>query len=226
MFGTEYGVCFHNQRTKSGFCAKMNQPRQIVRKAGKKPDRRIERTKKLLHEALTSLACERTYDSITVQDILDRANIGRSTFYTHFRDKDELLVSGFEEFRQLVEHHDRDIRRKTARPAQKYNPALFFFQHAAQHHRLYKSMIGSEIMQSYLYKLITQVGGRHIHELIPDHKKTPVPPRIITHFMASWFLALLTWWINHDLPYSPEEALEMYHRLALPGINAGLGHGK
>jgi AcrR family transcriptional regulator len=226
MCGKEYGVCYSNQRTNFRICAEMNKSQKIVRKTAPRPDRRIERTRKLLREALTSLACERSYESITVQDILDRANIGRSTFYAHFRDKDELLVSGFEEFRQLIEEHDRDQRRKTGRPAQKYNPALFFFQHAAQHHRLYKSMIRSEIMQSYLYKLITQIGGRHIQELTPDHKKTPVPPRVITHFMASSFLAILTWWIIHDLPYSPEEALEMYHRMALPGINAGLGYSK
>ena len=204
----------------------MNKKASNVQKPVKKLDRRIARTRNACLEALTSLALERAYETITVQDILDRANIGRSTFYSHFRDKDELLVSGFEQFRQLIEEHDRGIQRKPGKPAGKYDPAVFFFQHAAQHHRLYKSMIGSEIMQSYLYKLITQVAGGHIQHLIPPQKKTPVPPTVITHFLVSSFLAILTWWVNHDLPCSPEEAWEMFHRLALPGINAGLGYSK
>ena len=57
-------------------------------------DRRIQKTMHLLHEALGSLIREKPYDEIVVQEILDRANVGRSTFYMHFRDKDELLVSG------------------------------------------------------------------------------------------------------------------------------------
>ena len=55
-------------------------------------DRRIQKTKNLLHQALGSLIREKPYDAIVVKEILDRANVGRSTFYTHFRDKDELLV--------------------------------------------------------------------------------------------------------------------------------------
>ena len=56
-------------------------------------DRRIERTKRLLHGALGSLIHQKSYDDIVVKEILARANVGRSTFYTHFRDKDELLES-------------------------------------------------------------------------------------------------------------------------------------
>src|SRR5262245_36474464 len=56
-------------------------------------DRRIQKTQKLLHEALACLIREKPYESIVVKEILDRANVGRSTFYAHFRDKDDLLVS-------------------------------------------------------------------------------------------------------------------------------------
>src|SRR5947207_8618855 len=60
-------------------------------------DRRIQKTVKLLREALVSLISEKPYDSIVIKEILDRANVGRSTFYMHFRDKDELLLSGIHE---------------------------------------------------------------------------------------------------------------------------------
>ena len=65
-------------------------------------DRRIRRTQKSLHEALISLVLEKNYDSITVQEILDRADVGRSTFYAHFDGKDELLISGTHELRNTL----------------------------------------------------------------------------------------------------------------------------
>src|SRR5437867_8818115 len=65
-------------------------------------DRRIQRTRKTLHEALMALVLEGPYDSITVQQILDRANVGRSTFYTHFQDKDELLMWGTQHLRATL----------------------------------------------------------------------------------------------------------------------------
>src|SRR5262245_32373768 len=60
-------------------------------------DRRVQRTEASLHEALIGLAREKPYSSIVVKEILDRANVGRSTFYMHFRDKDDLLESGIHE---------------------------------------------------------------------------------------------------------------------------------
>ncbi len=64
-------------------------------------DRRVQRTQALLQDALLALIEEKGYAAITVQDILDRANLGRSTFYMHYRDKDDLLVSGFEQLKDL-----------------------------------------------------------------------------------------------------------------------------
>jgi len=59
-------------------------------------DRRVQRTRQLLNEALMSLIVEKGYEAITVQDIIDRANLGRSTFYAHYQDKEDLLLSGME----------------------------------------------------------------------------------------------------------------------------------
>jgi AcrR family transcriptional regulator len=203
----------------------MNKKGANVRKVQKRVDRRIERTRLALREALTSLILEKGYEATTVQDILDLANIGRSTFYSHFRDKDELLVSGFEQFQRTVEEFDARFHTNPGaeKPVQKYPPTLSLFIHAKENHRLYKAMLGSELVQRYLYKLITQIAGRHIKALIPAGKKTPVPQELIVHFLVSAFLDVLGWWVNHDIPCSPEEIFEFYHRLALPGINAGLG---
>src|SRR5215813_6015421 len=61
--------------------------------AGGKPDRRVARSRRAMKEALTDLILERGYESVTVQDVIDRADVGRSTFYAHFLDKDDLLMA-------------------------------------------------------------------------------------------------------------------------------------
>ena len=59
-----------------------------------RPDRRVARTKRQLSKALIELILEKGYDHVTNQDILDRADVGRSTFYAHYESKDVLLVDG------------------------------------------------------------------------------------------------------------------------------------
>ena len=74
-------------------------------------DRRVHRTRRLLHKALMSLILEKKYEFITVQEVLDRADVGRSTFYMHFQDKDDLLFSGFQYLESFW-----NPRRKSQRP--------------------------------------------------------------------------------------------------------------
>src|SRR6186713_2598586 len=58
-----------------------------------RPDRRVSRTRRALKEALTDLILEKGYEAVTVQHVIDRADVGRSTFYAHFLDKDDLLMA-------------------------------------------------------------------------------------------------------------------------------------
>src|SRR5438445_1345108 len=104
-------------------------------------DRRIQKTQKLLRDALNSLIHEKAYDSIVVNEILDRANVGRSTFYMHFRDKDELLVSGMHDMLRSV---------RPALPpssAKRYEKIIWFslpiFEHIHQHRGVGGARIGT-----------------------------------------------------------------------------------
>src|SRR6476660_8751547 len=60
---------------------------------GVRPDRRVARSRRALKEALTDLILEEGFEAVTVQDVIDRADVGRSTFYAHFLDKDDLLMA-------------------------------------------------------------------------------------------------------------------------------------
>src|SRR5262247_4271324 len=94
-------------------------------------DRRIQRTEALLRDALTSLIREKAYDSIAVKEILDRANVGRSTFYTHFRDKDELLASGIQQMIGIF--HAADLPASGKKDERIIRFSLPVFEHIHQH---------------------------------------------------------------------------------------------
>ena len=70
-------------------------------------DRRIQRTQQLLRGALLSLIQEKGFEALSVQDIIDRANVGRATFYAHFDNKEDLLASGIEGLRASLRERQR-----------------------------------------------------------------------------------------------------------------------
>src|SRR5215470_13175378 len=104
-------------------------------------DRRIRRTQKLLHGALMSLVLEKNYDSITIQEILDRADIGRSTFYTHFDGKDELLISGTSELRDCL--NSAVQRERTSSKPHELVIAFSWamFEHASEYREVYHALL-------------------------------------------------------------------------------------
>src|ERR1700757_5499961 len=90
---------------------------QVVRKSAGTGagagDRRVRRTRKLLHDAFLALVLEKGYEKTTIQDILDRADVGRSTFYVHFRDKEALLTSSFDGMGDQLENELAEIEAPT-----------------------------------------------------------------------------------------------------------------
>ncbi len=191
-----------------------------------KTDRRVQRTKSLLQDALLALIEERGYAAITVQDILDRANLGRSTFYMHYRDKDDLLVSGFEHLKTLFETsgpHPASNRRES--PAQNASLSLAFFRHAADQQRLYKAMVGKrggEVVQKYLYRYVSDLLKSHLEQRFPVTAEMAVPREVTVHYYVSSFLALLTWWLDHDMPYTADQMDAMFNALTMPGVKNAL----
>ena len=108
-----------------------------------KEDRRVRRTRESLHKALISLALEKNYDSITVQEVLDRADVGRSTFYTHFQSMDELLSLGTQELRVTL-NAALEEQRKSLKPHE--NVIAFsraMFDHAHGYRNVYFALLNT-----------------------------------------------------------------------------------
>jgi AcrR family transcriptional regulator len=182
-------------------------------------DRRVQRTRQLLQEALVALILEKGYETVTVQDLIDRANVGRSTFYSHFRDKEELFLSGFESLWSQFEQH---LVKQAVPDASPWIISLIMFQHAQSYHRVYKAVVGKQgghVMLSHIHKVLTVLTHEHLMVRLSGNASELVPPEVLAHHLVSSFLALLTWWLDHNLPYSAERMNEMYRHLTQPGMD-------
>lgn len=193
----------------------------------KKEDRRVERTRMLLHEALMALIPEKGYEKVTVQDILDRANLGRSTFYSHYRHKDELLLSGFDHLRTILEErHQSLMAGKRSAKGGEFNLSLELFRHAGENHGHYKAMVGKQSGQMIMrqaHDYLAAVVREHLSSIMKSRKSPPMPLDMAAHWIVSSFLSLMTWWLDHNLPHTPEEMDAIFRRLTLPGLEAELG---
>jgi len=187
-----------------------------------KADRRSQRTRQLLSAALIELMLEQRYDEITVQDIIDRANVGRSTFYAHYLDKEDLLVSDFTRVLDTLSH---TIDEGTRADPHTHPNLAGFFRHVQQHHQLYKALVrGGGIDRLY------QKGHERLRHNIEQHlrvlvstEQMPAPPLVlVADYMAGTIVTMLKWWLDNQMPYTPEQLEALYYQLVLPGVQATL----
>lgn len=185
-------------------------------------DRRIQKTLKLLREALVSLIAEKPYDSIVVKEILDRANVGRSTFYTHFRDKDELLISGI---------HDMlgPVPSVAPSPGKGPDRILWFslpvFEHHYRHAHAWGDRIGARgraLLHEHLRRVLTEIIAEVMDTRSRSGRKSvgQIPPDLVAAYVASTFVRVLNWWLDKNMRLSPKEINELFRRLALPTLTA------
>src|SRR5579864_2391747 len=176
----------------------------------KKIDSRVRRTRNALGDALIALIQERPFDSITVQDVLKRANVGRSTFYVHYRDKDDLFLSDVEEFLELAATALSRKKEKSERVA----PVKEFFAHVRDGAKLYKALTASGKLNDFM-ELARGHFARGIKQRlkeIPRSQAIPVEKReVLAHALSSALLSLLSWWIEHGCNEAPAAMDETFH---------------
>jgi AcrR family transcriptional regulator len=185
----------------------------------KNTDRRVGRTKQAVHDALIALIMEKHYDEITVQDIIDRANVGRSTFYTHFRDKEDLFRTGWEQLLTMIAEHidltETGLRNRF--------PVEWLFLHLKDVNRFYRALVRSDMADRIftygIYYLAKCIEKNHAR-LSPEKFSPDVPLPVVANYISLQIFGLLKWWLDNEMPYSPKEMDEMFHKLVLPGISA------
>ena len=184
-----------------------------------KHDRRSERTRRLLGDALTSLMLERRYVDLTVQDILDRANIGRSTFYAHFYDKEDLLTSQLEGMLAALIKHMQD----TPIAQDALLPSLGLVRHVQEYYPVYLAQVRGSGMDP-VFRIFHRRLCEYAEERLRLWGCSPGNSVTMTAQAAvGAFLALLQWWLANEMPLSPEALDAYYYQLVMPGVQAVIG---
>ena len=190
----------------------------------KRVDRRIQRTRHALHAALVELIQERGYEAVTVQAILDRANVGRSTFYAHFSDKEALLLSGFENLRSAFEQHRRERRLTSEATADSpWELSWVWFQHAQSHRQLYQALIGGragDVVAKYIHTYLSGLVRDYTYLKPPVQKGQAAHSELAVNWTVSSLLALTAWWLDHDEACTAEQINETFKQLTRPGLEA------
>jgi len=184
----------------------------------KKEDRRVRRTRDRLGDALVELVVQKPFDKITVQDVLDRARVSRATFYSHFRDKNDLFLSDSDEFLEGMAMALSRFECKSERVA----PVQELFTHIAEVRRFYNALIESGKIND-----VWELGQGHFARGI-EARLAQIPRArgltrerraAIAHALAGSLVSMLTWWVQHGMKSSPQEMDKLFHKLVWAGAN-------
>jgi AcrR family transcriptional regulator len=182
-------------------------------------DRRVQKTRRLLLEAFGSLLVEKRYDAIVVREILDRANVGRSTFYAHFRDKDALLVSAIRDLLLTAAPESPLPARRSERVVRFSRP---IFEHIAQHFRSGTGRMGIR-SRAIVHERLRQVLVEHVaQQACIGATSGRVPGELLLLHVASSFVSVLNWWVANGGKLSPAEVDEIFRALVLPTLASAL----
>ncbi len=193
-----------------------------------KTDRRVQRTRELLQKALIELINERRFDAITIQDIADRANVGRTTFYLHYLSKDELFISCHEAI--TSEFHSGPLYPHPLSREELLSPEAPLWLTSAFRHL--------EVASARLYPIFQGKDGPLILQRIRDwsaqeieanlraafaEANCTVPLDVLVNYLAGAQIALVQWWLEQHQPHTPETLAQAFHRLQRAAIRDAFG---
>jgi AcrR family transcriptional regulator len=186
----------------------------------KKTDRRILHTRDTLGDALVALMQEKNFEQITVQEVLERAGVGRSTFYVHYRDKDDLFMSDVEEFFELL----ATMLKRRGADSKRLLPVQEFLVHLRDARPFYEALVKSKKMND-VQALARGIFARSIIERLQSAgtKLHPEQRAAQAHALAGSLLSLIDWWTAKGMKPDPKEMDEMFHRIAWNGLSGAGG---
>lgn len=172
-----------------------------------KLDRRIQRTQRLLMDALVELSLEKGYDHISIREITARADVAYSTFFRHYAEKGDLLVevlhAAIQEFKWLLS----DKRRLSTK-----EEGEIIFQYVMEHQAFFRVLFSSQ-GTSHILRDIQEELAEYVLQSGSVPANTTVPPEIAANHLIITILALIRWWLDHDLPYSIQRMATFYSHL-------------
>jgi AcrR family transcriptional regulator len=185
-------------------------------------DRRVARTRKALHHALISLIMKKDYEVITIDEICDAADVGRSTFYTHYTSKDDLHRDGIEHLRRLLVDRQQDALASSGRiEGGGLSFSRTLFEHAHGHRDLFRALAGSRgsaVALATISRIISDVVRDELAATTDKGSMEAIPREIVVQYFVGACMAVLTWWLDKGAKLPPQRIDAMFQRLATEGI--------
>ncbi len=179
--------------------------------------RRKQRTNVRLRDAAQHLIRQRSYEALTVQDIIQMADVARGTFYVHFTDKEDLVWTLLRERLDRLDAVLMALVRDEPRSRRPYLVLLAIFEFAGQHRDLVSVAVGPNSHPAFterVHSYFTQVIDTTISSEL-DRPGLAFPPGFLGEFVAGALLRTLNWWFSHDTAsdYGPAEVALMVYRM-------------
>ncbi|MGP4104592.1 TetR/AcrR family transcriptional regulator [Nonomuraea sp. KM90] len=179
-------------------------------------DRRVRRTRRLIQEALVALILDKGYDAVTVTDIIDRADVGRSTFYSHFTDKQDVLLSNLDALTAL--HRPP----ADGRPARLLAFSLPMFEHVREQERLVRALLGRR-GGGPVYARGEQLLAAVVRdELLGAGARPSAALDLLVVCVVGAFMGLLRAWLDGETSATPAELDAAFRAAVEPGVCAVL----
>jgi AcrR family transcriptional regulator len=186
-------------------------------KPRRKLDERTRRTHERLGMALLQLIQDKPIDEVTVQEVLDRASVGRSTFYLHFRDKNDLLLTQLEVFLEMMSTR-LSIRQEQSL---RVMPVAEMFAHIGEQNKIWRALIDCDRLNDFL-DLAQGYFARGIEQRLRESNCLPdLPPGELAAravALAGSLLSLLRWWVARGAREPPQLMDELFHRMVWKGM--------
>lgn len=183
-------------------------------------DRRVRRTRAALRDSLIVLMTEKGYEAVTVQDVIDHADVGRSTFYAHYTDKADLLADLLVQLRgQLMPSGSAE----QTSPRRPLRFSLEMFRHVSDQRVLLLGLLGPTggspvVMQ--IEGMLVDIVRAELDQLRPMGSPLRVPIDLVSASLVASFLASLKWWVDTEFFKTPEEMDVLYQALVAPGLRS------
>ena len=178
-------------------------------------DRRVARTRATLHRALMSLILKKGYEAVTVEDICDAANVGRSTFYAHYTSKDDLKRSGLEHLRTALVDQHRDALATPEDRDRRLGFSLPMFEHARDHIDLYRALVGGRggiIALGSIRQILSDLVRDELAASVDNTSADIIPREFVVQYVVGAYMAVLTWWLDGGAKLPPERIDGMFRR--------------
>jgi AcrR family transcriptional regulator len=186
-------------------------------------DRRVQRTRKLLQHAMIELLNEHSYDDITIQDIVNRANVGRTTFYLHFNSKEELFVTCHEAL--VTGFYLWPLTREEMLSSEPPSGMLAAYRHLQEVRPLMNPIFqgkGSPLILRRMRDWSAQEIEQSLRSAFAE-ADSAVPFNLLANYLAGAQIALIQWWMEKRTPYPADDLARMMHRLQRAAICDALG---